>query len=218
MQHFPPSHPNMATSPPKTQNNGIHSCSKPSDLAAYYVICDGDGSVRGTGCRGQTEHLFSQRLHVPRRDNSQRGSCGGGGGEWYNKKKYLYPGCLSASKCREVLICNILQGSLGHLPWLQRGREPGVIEAWQCDLVMVSGLADWIPLGNAHIYVDWTYWLAPRGGGQKNAQRVIGLQPRHMSDRSSIQEGGGIRPRTPDPQVYAFLSRINHALVKKSGV
>lgn len=36
--------------------------------------------------------------------------------------------------------------------------------------------ADWIPLGNAHIYVCWTYWLT-----LQETKQGIGLQPWHMS-------------------------------------
>lgn len=87
----------------------------------------------------RTEHLFPDTVSTRRRQ-PQIVLHEEAAPQWFHKEKYLYPGCLSASKCREVLICNILQGSPGHLPQLQRRREPGVIEAWQCDLVMVSAM------------------------------------------------------------------------------
>lgn len=82
----------------------------------------------------RTEHLFSDSVDeetTAQRSPSERRLCRRG----LIKKKYLYQGCLSPRKCQEVLICNILQGSPGHLPQLRRGKSlvlsrPGSVTWW----------------------------------------------------------------------------------------
>ncbi len=139
--------------------------------------------------------------------------------KWFHKKKYLYLGCLSPSKCREVLICNILQGSPGHLPQPQRRREPGVIEAWQSDLVMVSAM-----LTGFHQAMPTS--MSTEHIGSHCRGNAASDRPAVMTHElsSTIQEGRPIctctlvycRPDAALQRLYKiFLPQINHTLVRK---
>lgn len=110
------------------------------------------------------------------------------------EKQYLFQGCLSSSKCQEVLICRTLQGPPGPPPWPRGGRARCYRGSAARLGDAISG-ADWIPLGQAHTWACSTYWgrIERYGRSRHTGTRFTAGSVSISNESSLFWEGGGVQ-------------------------